>query len=274
MGRVVANLFSTSQLEYVKVLARAMKNREMNKGTGVLLLHGYRALQRTINQMTDVFLPNSQSEMRRVIRDFPECEWRRYVVVPNAVDIELFDEERVAPLPEFQRYEGCVLCVARFEGRKSQLNLVRAMRDLPWQLVLAGQPSPNHMQYYEQVKGEAGANTPLLGQFPHEKLPALYKAARVHCLASWMETTGLSSLEAGIMGCNLVITDKGDTRDYFGDYAFYCEPDSVESIRQAIVQAYEAPPKPELARLIRREFNWDATAARTIEGYELALRHH
>jgi glycosyltransferase involved in cell wall biosynthesis len=270
---VAANLFSTNQLEYVKVLARAVKNREMNKGTGVLLMHGYRRLQGQINQMTDVFLPNSESEMKRVIRDFPECAGRRYVVVPNAVDIELFDQERVTLLPEFQRYEGAVLCVARFEGRKCQLDLVRAMRDLPWPLVLAGQPSPNHMQYYEQVKSEAGANAHLLGQLPHDKLPALYKAARVHCLVSWMETTGLSSLEAAVMGCNLVITDKGDTRDYFGDHAFYCEPGSVESIRQAIVRAYEAPPPTALVELIRREFNWDATAARTIEGYELALRH-
>jgi len=38
---------------------------------------------------------------------------------------------------------------------------------------------------------------------------------QVHMLPSWFETTGLSSIEAAVMHCNIVITDKGDTREYF-----------------------------------------------------------
>ena len=56
----------------------------------------------------------------------------------------------------------------------------------------------------------------LLGELPHEDLAPYYASCKVHALVSWMETTGLSSLEAEVMGANLVITDKGDTRDYLG----------------------------------------------------------
>lgn len=272
LSRLVANLLTPGQLEYLKILARAVKNREMNKGTNVLLRHGYLQLQHKVIALTDVFLPNSESEMRRVIADFPECSQSSYVTVPNAVDNGLF-ADRVNDVPEFESYRGCVLSVGRIEGRKCQLNLVRAMQGLPWQLVLVGKPAPNHLGYYDQVVREAGPNVKIIGQLDHEKLPALYKVAKVHCLVSWMETTGLSSLEAGTMGCNLVITAKGDTRDYFGDYAFYCEPDSVDSIRNAIVKAYETAPNPDLQALIRRDFNWQKTAERTMEGYKIAVEN-
>lgn len=272
LAGLVANLLTSSQLEYLKILARAVKNRESNKGTKVLLRHGYGSLQRRIIALTDVFLPNSASEMRRVIADFPECSKSEYVVVPNAVDIDLFDNEKVNEIVEFEGFRDCVLSVGRIEGRKCQLNLVRAMRDLPWQLVLVGKPAPNHLDYYQHVLREAGPNVQIIGQLDHEKLPALYKTAKVHCLISWMETTGLSSLEAGAMGCNLVITAKGDTRDYFNDFAFYCEPDSVESIRNAIIKAYETPTTPKLKKHIIDNFNWGETAKKTLEAYQIALK--
>lgn len=271
IARVLANLPTPGQLEYLKILARAVKNRECNKGTRGLLCYGYHYLQKKIVEMTDVFLPNSPSEMKRVLRDFPECDPQRFVVVPNAVDLNLFDANKAATPSEFERFEGCVLCVARIEGLKCQLNLVRAMRELPWQLVLVGKPAPNHVGYFEQVIREAGPNVHIIGQIDHEKLPGLYKAAKVHCLVSWMETTGLSSLEAGVMGCNLVITAKGDTIDYFGNHAYYCEPDSVDSIREAIAKAYETPTDLTLQTLIRREYIWQVTAERTLEGYQLAI---
>jgi glycosyltransferase involved in cell wall biosynthesis len=161
--------------------------------------------------------------------------------------------------------------VARIEGRKNQLNLVRAMQGLPWPLVLAGKPAPNHLNFFEQVKREAGSNVHFPGQIDHALLPALYKAARVHVLVSWMETPGLSSLEAAAMGCDLVVTDRGDTNEYFGDFAHYCEPDSVESIRNAILEAYRKPADTRLREHVLDKFTWQRTAEKTLEGYRLSL---
>ncbi len=269
--RLIANLLSTSQLEYMKILARSVLNNERNRGTSLLLRHGYRALQKKIVAMTDVLLPNSKSELRRVLADFSECSGKKCVIVPNAVDPSLFNADQTISNPEFERFRGCVLSVGRIEGRKCQLELVRAMKGLPWQLVLVGRPAPNHTRYYDQILREAGPNVHILGYVEHEKLPEIYKVAHVHCLVSWMETTGLSSLEAGIMGCNLVITDKGDTRDYFSDHAFYCQPDDVSSIRAAIIKAYSAPPNQELKSHISENFTWQKAAEKTLEGYRRAL---
>lgn len=267
---LLARHLEPERVEYLKVLGRAVCNRELNKGTFKLLLHGYRSLQNRIIGMADVLLPNSESEIRRTVGDLHGVRLKRYVVVPNAVDQRIFNSHGVYRSNAADRYRDCVLCVARIDGVKNQLNLVRAMNGLPWQLLLIGKPA-NHRSFFRQIQHEAGPNVKVLGEMDHAELPGYYSAARVHVLASWMETTGLSSLEAGAMGCNLVITDKGDTREYFGDYAYYCDPDSVESIRQAIVTAYESPVNPRLKSEIREKFTWEKAAGKTLEGYELAL---
>lgn len=265
--RLLSNTLRQSQIEYLKILARAVKNVEVNKGTLLALANGYKGLQNKLVDLVDVFLPNSESEMNRVRDDFPNSAHKPYVVVPNAVDTKIFNPELIEVSPEVEQYRGCVLSVARIEGRKCQLQLVRAMRDLPWKLVLIGKPAPNHMDYYEQVKKEAGPNVILHGQVDHDLLPQFYKAAKVHCLISWMETPGLSSLEAGIMGCNLVVTEKGDTRDYFGNCAYYCEPDSVSSIRDAIIKAYRGETPAALQEKIACEYSWEKAAEKSMEGY-------
>ncbi|MEI6205645.1 MAG: glycosyltransferase family 4 protein [Desulfuromonadales bacterium] len=267
MGRFAARLLPHSTIEYSKTIARAIKNGEMHRGVMHYLACGHPSAQREIIRSTDLFMPNSEHEMQRVIADFPDAAGKPYLVVPNAVDESLFGS--LSAIDTVHR--DSILCVARIEGRKNQLHLVRAMRDLPWKLMLIGQPAPNHGRYYNEIRKIAGANVHIRGEVPHEQLPAYYGAARVHVLASWMETTGLSSLEAGAMGCNLVITDKGDTREYFGDSAFYCDPSSVQSIRDAIVKAFNSPVEPELRNRILRDYVWRRAAEKTLEGYELIL---
>jgi glycosyltransferase involved in cell wall biosynthesis len=265
---LLSRFLGPGKVEYLKIAARAAINREIYKAAAI---SGEILTLQWIIGMSDVFLPNSESEMLRLRTDIPFPPGKRYTVVPNAVDKELFLPEGGTVSHQTSRFAGCVLCVARIEGLKNQLNLVRAMRDLPWPLVLIGKPAPNHLRYFASVKRDAGPNVHLLGEIPHDQLPRYYRAAKVHALASWMETTGLSSLEAGAMGCNVVITDKGDTREYFGSDAFYCDPGSIESIRAALVKAYEAPVAPVLRERILRQYTWERTAEKTLEGYSLAL---
>lgn len=265
-ARLIFKNLSTRQIEYLKVLARAIKNKELHKGTITLLLNGYLKLQKKILYMTDMLLPNSNSEIERIERNF-NLKSMNYVIVPNAVDVSKFDFEKTNVDKEIKKFTDCVLCVARIEGIKSQLNLVKAVRGLPLKLILIGKPAPNHLKYYQKVKKEADNNVIILDYISHEKLPQYYKIAKVHALPSWFETTGLSSLEAGAMGCNLVISDKGDTKEYFKDFAYYCDPESVKSIREAVIQAYENPINPKLKEHIMKNFNWEKTAEKTFEAY-------
>ena len=269
--QIMNNMLSITQIEYLKVIARAVLNLEFCKGTLVYLLNGHKRLQRKIIKMVDVFLPNSDSEMLRVAGDF-NLKAYNYVSVANAVDVNKFDYDQVAVDPELEKYKDCVLCVSRIEGRKNQLNIIRACRDLPYPFVFIGKPGPNFKKYYELCKQEANGHTYFLGQIEHDKLPQFYKLSKVHILASWMETPGLSSLEAGVMKSNIVVTKKGDTEDYFKDLAFYCEPDDLDSIRKAVVDAYETPFKDGLLKRIKDNYTWADTARQTLEGYQSVFR--
>jgi glycosyltransferase involved in cell wall biosynthesis len=269
----VSRNVSPWQVESLKVLARSITNGEIGSGAMLVAGLGYKKLCGRVTKLTDVFLPNSGSEMDRVHADFPQSREKPFVVVPNAVDETIFDPARVAVPESIKRFEGCVLSAARIEGRKCQLELVRAVKGLGVDLILIGKPAPNHMSYYEKIKLEANDRIHFVGQVDHENLAQYYAVAKVHALVSWMETPGLSSLEAGAMGCNLVITDKGDTRDYFHDEAFYCEPESIESITIAVRKALSAPINGNLQARIRSDYTWSKAADMTLKGYSLALQN-
>ena len=267
--QVLNNFLSITQIEYLKVIARAVLNFEMSKGTLVYLLHGHKRLQRKIVKMVDVFLPNSHSEMKRVANDFSLNEYK-YVAVANAVDVNKFNYDKVDISSEYEQYRDCVLCVSRIEGRKNQLNVIKACHNLPYKFVFIGKAGANFKKYLEKCKELASDKMFFLGQIDHEKLPQFYKLAKVHILASWMETPGLSSLEAAVMNTNIVVTKKGDTEDYFKEFAFYCEPDEIETIRNAVVNAYETPFREGMKQRILERYKWENTAEETLQGYKMA----
>ena len=266
--RLLFRLLPGSSAEYLKIAARAVVNREFNCGTTTVLRNGFRKSQMELIQYSAALLPNSESEMHRILSDFPESRNRFHAVIPNAVDHRIFDPEVAAPTEEFR---DCVLSVGRIERRKCQLELVRALKGTGLRLVIVGKPGPNHLAYYEQIRREADDSVTFIGHLDHSELPRYYAACKVHALVSWMETTGLSSLEAGVMGANLVITAKGDTREYFGDHAFYCSPDSVASIRDAVLAAHRAPRSNALREKILRQYTWDIAAGRTMDVYRSVL---
>ena len=263
----VNKFLSINQIEYLKVIARAILNLELNRGTFVYLINGHKRLQRKIISMIDVFLPNSHSEMQRVARDFSLSNYN-YIAVPNAVDINNFDYDKVTIDKQLEKYRDCILCVSRIEGRKNQLNVIKACHNLPYPLVFIGKASKKKKKYLDICKHEASSNTFFLGQIDHDQLPQFYKLAKVHILASWMETPGLSPLEAAVMHTNIVATKKGDTEDYFKDYAFYCEPDDINSIRKAVMDAYSTPFNEDFRNLIVSHYKWENTAEETLKGYK------
>ena len=170
-----------------------------------------------------------------------------------------------------EKYKNTVLCVARIEGRKNQLNLIRALKNTAFKLIINGKYSPNNKKYYDQCREEATENIQFNERISEEELYIMFNSAKVHVLPSYFETTGLASLEAAVMGCNIVITDKGDTVEYFGNLAYYCNPDDPDSIRNAVKKAYTEPFKEDLRQLILHRYTWEKAAEITLEGYQQAL---
>lgn len=135
-----------------------------------------------------------------------------------------------------------VLCVGRLETRKNQLSILRALEDSDLTLVFATGGFTYQPDYEEACRRfRRLGRTVFLERVTPQMLASAYSGARVHALASWYELPGIASMEAARLGTNIVVTDFGTARDYFGESAYYCKPDDIDGIANAIVAAYYAP---------------------------------
>jgi glycosyltransferase involved in cell wall biosynthesis len=249
--------------EYLKVIARYFANGEKIISPEFLFLGHHRSMKKVIRKAA-LLLPNSAHEYMRLSKVFGIS--KPFRVIPNAIDQDIFIGSQ-----DHQKEQHTILCVGRVEGLKNQINLIRALNDTAYHLYLIGAASANHSKYYEQCRRVAAPNIFFVDAIPQQELVDYYRRARVHVLPSWFETTGLSSLEAAAMGCNIVVSDRGDVRDYFGDLAFYCDPRSPDSIRKAIDQAATAPLRQALTDKVRKEFTWELAAEKTAAAYRYIL---
>jgi glycosyltransferase involved in cell wall biosynthesis len=256
--------FSEDNIEYIKVMARWVRNGEKLTSKDYLFWGHKRSVIYVAKNAVSL-LPNSENEYRRFAQKYHSGY--KYHVVPNGIDAQV--AERVNQRsPE---YANAILCVARIEGRKNQLNLIRALNNTRYKVYIHGKPSPNNMGYFEQCKKEAAPNIHFTSWLSEDELYAMYHSAKVHILPSYFETTGLSSLEAAVMGCNIVITDKGDTRDYFGDNAWYCDPDDINSIKNAVDAAFAAPYNKDFKDYILKHYTWNEAAKETLKVYKQVM---
>ena len=272
--RVINSRLGIDNEERVKALARWLKDRNSrDRATRNLWKVGYTRMQRDVVRHVDYFLPNSEMEMEMLCRNL-HLKKENYQVIPNAVDGEAACRLRGTAVPsEFERFRGAVVCVGRIEPRKNQLALVRALDGLPYRLVLVGAVSANQKSYFEEIRRYLKRNPDFyyLPGMEQEKLYQLYRVCRVSALPSWLDTPGLVSLEAGVMGCSLAVSSKGSTTEYFGNYAEYCLPDDLDSIRRAVAAAYQKPQTTALQEKILNSYTWKIAAEKTLDSYHAVL---
>ena len=257
----LSQVLSRDAVEYLKTLAKFVLKGEKVSSLR-FFLKGHKASVIHILKHARLLLPNSNSEYRRLYRDYGVHG--KYVVVPNAIDETLFRKRG-------ERDRDLIICVGRIEGNKNQLNVIRALKGTDYNICFIGSSSPNQKNYYEQCRAEATPLMQFIDFMPQEQLLEYYSRAKVHVLASWFETTGLSNLEAGAMGCNLVIGRRGDVEEYFEDLVEYCEPDDPQSIREAVEKSWNKAASPGLQSRIFNNFTWKAAAQITGEAYQTVL---
>lgn len=236
---------------------------------------GFRDNQKELLQLPNIILPNSYLEMRQIGLSLGIYN-KRFEVVPNAVETDVFAQ----PSPEWfiSRYgiKDFIVTVGRFEALKNQLMLLYALRDTGFPIVLIG--SSADPEYLELCRRYAPPGTLfIVNNLSQAQLASAFAAARVHVLPSWRETPGLVSLEAALAGCNNVVSDRGAQWEYFREYAYYCNPASIESIREAVVLAYEnyerdKEKREEFKQLILEKFTWEKAARKTLQAYFMVLK--
>jgi glycosyltransferase involved in cell wall biosynthesis len=257
-------MLSADGIEYLKTIARYLTGKDKLM-TRTYWWQGQRRSVKEILAGASLILTNSDMEYKRLVQQyrFPAgC-----LPVPNGLDPELFKYN-----DQTEKDNNLVISVARIEGIKNQVNLIRALNNTKYQLLIIGDYAPNQFPYYRECRKMAASNVQFVEHIPQAELVSYYQRAKVHILPSWFETCGLSSLEAGVMGCNIVITDKGYTREYYEDYAFYCDPGSPDSIRGAVEMAANSSFRPALRKKILTNYTWSHTAGSVARAYDQILK--
>lgn len=251
-------------IEYIKTIARWAQGNDVLM-TRSYLWNGHKpSIQKILRQAAQI-LPNSKLEYDQ-LTEF-DTPLPGYTLVPNGIDLALFNLKRDQP-----KDPNLVLCVARIEGLKNQLNLIKALNNTKYRLVIIGDPAPNQLPYYNECRKQAASNISFINHINQEALTDWYQLAGIHILPSWFETCGLSTLEAAAMGCRIVITDKGYTREYFEQEADYCDPASPQSILAAVDKAASTPVTDTLRNKILTQYTWQQAALQTATAYKQVLQ--
>lgn len=197
-------------------------------------------------------------------------------IVHNGVDFHQFkhaDPNLFRNKYQLNRY---ILCVGRIETRKNQAMLARAVRDLNIDLVLIGRQVD---QDYKDVVSSQNSRILYIDHIDNKSqlFTSAYAGAECFALPSWIEGAPLVALEAAAAGCPLILSNRSGEIEYFGGFAEYCDPASINSIREAIKNtlALDSDKRQIIAgclrKLIQSKWTWIATAQATLNSYKVTL---
>ena len=224
---------------------------------------------RDICQFSIKVLPNTYAEKKFIEKGIgisPE----KIKVIPNGVE-KLFAYADPSLFIKTHGLKDFILSVANFGyKRKNMLNLIYALEKIDHPAVLIGTIYNNAYGNKCRERMKKSKNILWLNAVDHNDpiLASAYAASKVFVLPSYFETPGLTALEAGLAGANIVITPYGGTKEYFGTMAEYVNPLDISSIKNCITTALDKNPNPELKKHIFDTYAYPAIAEKLVTCYQ------
>ena len=174
LSGLVFRQFSANTNEYIKTLSRWVSGNDSLRSKSYLWRGQRKSIKKILRQAA-ILLPNSEAEYEK-LKELYKQE-RPYSVVPNGIDPLLFyPDKKVA------KDNKLVICAARIEGIKNQLNLIKALNNTAYTLMLIGSPAPNQKSYYAACRKIASKNILFHDHLPQE-LGSVLPGSQSTCLA-------------------------------------------------------------------------------------------
>jgi len=269
---VLTTIYDLHQASYILKSKVSIKTKISQIGYNIINRHfqGFSKVKKMLD-MSDILFPDTWMEGNFLAKQF-KISKEKIFPVPHGVD-ERFMNATPDEFEEKYKLKDFILYVGRIDVRKNVLNLIKTLKGTKIPLVIIGDCEPHLKDYFDECKKEADENVHFLGVFDHHStlLESAYAAAKVVTLPAEYETPGLVALEAGLAGANVVITERGSTKDYYNKYAKYINPESIEDIKEKLIESYNTPKNNQLKEHIKENFLWDKIAKKTLEGYKKVL---
>ena len=231
----------------------------------------WRAYQRADLESVAAFSATSHSEAAAI----REAGLRQPIaVIPNGIDVP------ASPPAHLRHGEPrVVLFMSRLHPKKGIVGLVEAwarVRPANWRLVIAGPDEDGHRRLVEQAIGRTGLgeNVSLPGELEGDAKARVLASAQLFVLPSFSENFGIVVGEALAHGVPVIATRGTPWQILETEGCGWWIETGADALAAALRDATALDARQLQAmgargrELVRREFSWDAVAARHIELYD------
>lgn len=185
-------------------------------------------------------------------------------LIPLSFDTDLCSEKN---RKKIQKENFCLHISSIYQKRKNVIRLIKAAKKYNFNLVLAGEKGTE--KQFKPIK-EAIADSKIitfLGFISEEKMINLFNRAKVFALPSINEGVGIVAVNAAYFGCEIVITNFGGPKEYFGDLAENVNPFSVDEIGRSIKKCLAKKINTDLESLINLNNNANLLSRKLEKSY-------
>ena len=221
---------------------------------------------------SDRILALNQQERSLLIKSF-KLEPQRCLIVPNGINKQ-FASGDPSLFEEKYKVRDFVLEVGAVVRRKNQLTLIKAMKDLPYTLVIVGEAFSEGDEYMDQCRASAGKNVIFTGPLSHDDplLSSAFAAAKLFVLPSYSEVMPSALYEAAVAGCKLIASQNFPVAEEIAAFVPRVDPDNPRELAKLIKREMTTPCNPRLREIVLNMPLW-ADVAQMIRGiYEEVMR--
>lgn len=233
-------------------------------GYDKLQLFSLPMVRRKAYKTVDVVFARSQYEKEYIMQAYGVVA-DKIRIVPLSMS---YDDQ--SPINVSCREDFCLHISQITHERKNVLRLIKAAKKYRFRLILAGNKgSLSQFKLLEDEIGDA-QNIEVMGFISEEQKLDLYRRAKVFALPSVKEGVGIVALDAAHFGCEVVITDVGGPKEYFGNFAQRVDPYSIDSIGMAVKKAIGGGinSQPGLSEWVDRNYSQYIIADRLVKAYQ------
>jgi len=256
----IKSIIPSSLVHTLRSINFYSQNRQLVQYSEIYSLH---KVIRFVLDNTYHIMPNSRAELLHLSQKYPYIHYeKKSTVVYNGIDPGSI-ENSISSLITIDRSiilpDKFICCVGGIGPRKNQLNLVKAANQTGIQVVIVGRPSAGCLEYANQVKRIAKDNITFFDHLEQNHIFQIMKNSHGHIQPSYIETPGLASLEAAVIGCPIAVSNVAPVIEYFQSNALYCEPSNINSIATAmqLMISGNTPSNESTRDHIRNKYNWN-----------------
>lgn len=260
-----------SPVHYTRQSPKAVRAAQFIEKTGNKVFSGIHtgySIKKEICEKADLLIPNTNAEAEQIIEGFG-IDKRKVSVIPNGVESRFADAKPDLFHSKYNLKNFTLFVGDASAHRKNLLPLLEKITPDDNTLVIIGNldESDYSMRCNELI--DSNENIIYIQNLDHDDpmLESAYAAAGVFVLPSYYETPGIAAMEAALAGCKIVITEKGGTKEIFQNEATYLNPDSADSIIEAVRSAQKKSSSDALKDRLLSKFTWEKVAEQTLEAY-------